>query len=324
MRRRLGAALVATAAAFAMGTAQAERFEFVAIGDMPYGPKEKAHPPYEHLIGLINQRKPAFTVHVGDIKSGSSPCTDEEFASQLAFFNRFDAALVYTPGDNEWTDCHRHPTQNFDPLERLAKLRQMFFAQPKTLGRQPFAVERQSDAMPAFKAYPENARFTRAGVLFVTLHVVGSNNNFEIRDMKAVEEFKARDEANIAWIRAAFEQARATKARGLVFMLQADPFETKMPWGDFPPHSGFTASIGQTLLPLAEAWGHPVLFVHGDSHRFVLDRPFRNDRGQPIQNVMRLEVFGAPDVHAVRVKVDTEDPDLFSVSPLLNPLSPRP
>jgi hypothetical protein len=96
-----------------------------------------------------------------------------------------------------------------------------------------------------------------------------------------------------------------------------------MPWGDFPPHSGFTASIGETLLPLAEAWRRPVLLIHGDSHRFVLDRPFVNAQKKPIANLLRLEVFGAPDVHAVRISVDADSADVFGFAPLLNPLSPR-
>ena len=319
--RHAGAALLA--ASFALAAQAGERFEFVALGDMPYGPRDKAWPPYEHLIGQVNALRPAFTIHVGDFKSGSTPCTDEEFEAQLGFFNRFESALVYTPGDNEWTDCHRAPAGGFDPLERLARLRQLFFAEPRSLGRKPLAVERQSDLQTGFAAYRENLRFSRAGILFVTLHIVGSNNNFETRDLQAVAEFKARDAANIAWIRAAFEQARTMNAKAVVFALQADPFEIRMPWGDFPPHSGFSASIGETLLPLAEAWGRPVLFIHGDSHRFVIDRPFKNASDKPIQNVVRLEVFGAPDVHAVRVKVDTDDPALFSFSPLFNPLSPK-
>ncbi len=321
MSQRLAAALLLALCAWA---AQAgERFDFVAIGDMPYGPRDKAWPPYEHLIGQINRLRPAFTLHIGDFKSGGSPCSDEEFEAQLGFFNRFDAALVYTPGDNEWTDCHHPQAGGFDPVERLAKLRQMFFARPLSLGRQPLAVTRQSDLMPAYALYRENLRFARAGVLFVTVHIVGSNNNFEVRDILAVEEFKARDAANIAWIRAAFDEARRSNARAIVFAMQGDAFEIKMPWGDFPPHSGFTASIGETLLPLAEAWGQPVLLIHGDSHRFVIDRPFKNGAGKPVQNVVRLEVFGAPDVHAVRVRVDSDDPALFSYSPIFNPMSPR-
>lgn len=315
----LCAALVLACAAGQCG----ERFEFVALGDMPYGPRERANPPYENLIGLINRAQPAFSIHIGDFKSGSSPCSDEEFEFQRGLFNRFDSALVYTPGDNEWTDCHRPQAGGFDPLERLARLREMFFTDPSSLGRAPLRVERQSDAMPEFALYRENLRFARGGVLFVTLHIVGSNNNFEARDMKAVEEFKARDAANIAWIRSAFALARTTNAKALVFAMQADVFETKMPWGDFPPHSGFAASVGETLLPLAEAWGQPVLLIHGDSHRFVVDRPFKNAQDKPIQNVIRLEVFGAPDVHAVRVTVDPDDTGVFGFTPLFNPMSPQ-
>jgi hypothetical protein len=61
--------------------AQEERspFSFVALGDMPYGNPEEAYPPYEALIEVINATTPDFSIHVGDIKAGSTPCTDEEF-----------------------------------------------------------------------------------------------------------------------------------------------------------------------------------------------------------------------------------------------------
>jgi len=311
VKRRWAAALLALGCA----AAQAERFDFVALGDVPYGPRDTAGPPYEALIGQINALKPAFSIHVGDFKSGSSPCSDEEFEAQLGHFNQFDAALVYTPGDNEWTDCHRFLAGSYDPVERLAKLREMFIAQP-------LAVQRQSDLMPGFALYRENLRFGRAEVLFVTLHIVGSNNNFEAHDPKALQEFRARDAANIAWIRAAFDEARARRAHAIVFAMQADPFQGKAGRRDFPPTSGFTTSIGQTLLPLAEAWGGPVLLIHGDTHRFAFDRPFRDASAKKIRNLLRLEVFGAPHVHAVHVQVDTEQAEPFSVSPLLNPLSP--
>jgi hypothetical protein len=315
--------LLAAALALHGAAAQAGRFEFVALGDMPYGPREIAWPPYEALIAQVNQLRPAFTIHVGDFKSGNSPCSDEEFEAQRGFFDRFDSALVYTPGDNEWTDCHRLFAGGFDPLERLAALRRMFFAEPRSPGRTPLPVQRQSDRMPAFAPYRENLRFLHGEVLFVTLHIVGSNNNFEPRDARAVEEFKARDAANIAWIRTAFDEARESQARAIVFAMQADPFESRANGHLFPPQSGFTASIGGALLPLSEAWGRPVLLIHGDSHRFRFDRPFANSRGDVIRNLARLEVYGAPDVHAVRVRVDTDAASPFDVTPVLNRLSPR-
>lgn len=308
----------AAALALVSGSAgAAERIEFVAIGDMPYGTREKVQAPYEHLIGQINALQPAFTVHVGDLKASATTCSDEEFAFQRANFERFASALVYTPGDNDWTDCHRPGAGRFDPVERLAKLREVFFPAPRTLGQRPFDVERQSAATP------ENVRFERADVLFVTLHVVGSNNNARSGNARAMAEFQARDAANVAWIRAAFERARAMSAQALVFMLQADPFQAPLPWNSDAP-SGFAVSIDRTLLPLAEAWGRPVLFVHGDSHVFTVDRPFRNAQGEPVRNVVRLQVYGAPDMHAVHVTIEPSAPSPFIFRPVMNPMQPGP
>ncbi|MDT9002024.1 hypothetical protein RQP53_22290 [Paucibacter sp. APW11] len=319
--------LATVLSAVALGAAQAAPFEFIAIGDMPYGAREQAYPAYAQLIKQINAVQPSFTIHVGDFKSGGSPCSDEEFGNQLNFFNSFAGALVYTPGDNEWTDCHRPKAGGYDPLERLAKLREMFFATPRTLGAKPLAVERQSELQPAYALYRENLRFEREGVLFVTLHVIGSNNNFEARDIKAVQEFFARDEANRAWVRAAFDRARAINARAVVLAMQADPLESRSAWTDWPTHSGFSSLFEGTLLPAAQAWGKPVLLVHGDSHRFTIDRPFKAvdgpDKGQVLRNLLRLQVFGEQEIHAVRVSVDPEADDPFGFKPLFNPLSPR-
>lgn len=103
-------------------------FEFAAIGDLPY--RESDYPEFEELIEAINSQGVVFTVHVGDIKSGSSPCSDENILAVAGFFQSFTNPLIYTPGDNEWTDCHRELAGNYDPLERLEFLRQHFFASP--------------------------------------------------------------------------------------------------------------------------------------------------------------------------------------------------
>ena len=296
-------------------------FTFVAIGDLPYGDAAEVYPPYERLIGIINRAQPDFTVHVGDIKSGSTECSDEELANQKAFFNSFATALVYTPGDNEWTDCHRESAGEYDPLERLAKVRELFFPSALTLGQQPFRVERQADVMPRFGLYVENSRFVHRGVLFVQAHIVGSNNNFEPRNLAAVEEFLARDAANVAWLTEAFRLAEREAVRGVVISVHADVFDSAAPYGDFPRHSGFAETFGNTLLPAAEALNKPVLVIHGDSHVFKLDRPYTNEEGDVIPNVTRLEVFGDTDMDAVQVTVSPDAPNgsLFSFAPLYGP-----
>jgi hypothetical protein len=277
-------------------------FSFVALGDLPYGASDKAGPPYRALIDRINQIDPVFSVHVGDIKSGSTLCSDEEFAQQKTHFQRFKGAVVYTPGDNEWTDCHRENNGSFDPLERLGKIRQMFFTSGLSLGSKPITVLNQSSVHPQHGKFIENMRWIHDKVLFVTVHVVGSNNNLESRDMAAVHEFFERDSANVAWIRAGFEQAIQMQADAMVVSFQADVLEGKTAWEDFPGGSGFRRSIGDTLLPLAQRWGKPVLVVHGDSHQFKIDQPFKLEK-KPVRNVTRLIVPGASDVRAVMVNV---------------------
>ena len=54
-------------------TASAQSFSFAAIGDVPYGPLSEL----TAVADTLNKNKLAFTIHVGDIKSGSSVCSDE-------------------------------------------------------------------------------------------------------------------------------------------------------------------------------------------------------------------------------------------------------
>ncbi|MFM8692951.1 MAG: hypothetical protein ACKODC_11340 [Limnohabitans sp.] len=291
-------------------------FSFVALGDLPYGSNEKSYANYRALIDRINRVQPVFSVHVGDIKSGSSECSDQLYTEQLEMFGRFEGAVVYTPGDNEWTDCHRISNGRYNPIERLSVLRQRFFTPGRSLGAVPIRVDNQSNLMPAHAAFVENQRWMHRGVLFATVHIVGSNNNFESRDAQAVQEFFGRDAANVAWIEAAFAHARQRQARALVLAFQADMFESRSVWEDFPASSGFQRSIQQTLLPLARSWGRPVLVVHGDSHRFRIDQPFTLE-GQPLTNITRLIVPGANDVRAVHVRVGPDSSFKFE---LLEPL----
>jgi len=268
-----------------------QSFSFIALGDLPYGPSDISYLPYRTLIKQINLAEPTFSIHVGDFKSGSTLCSDEEFSNQIAHFQSFQAALIYTPGDNEWTDCHRGNNGAFDPLERLDTLRKDFFRDGKTFGQNPIAVASQSQRMPAFSRYVENLRWQHQSTLFTTLHIVGSNNNFEARNPSAVNEFFHRDAANVAWIKDTFAVASEQKVELLVFAFQADVFEARNIYEDFPSWSGFRKSIAETLLPLAQQWGKPVLIIHGDSHRFKVDQPFTLNR-KPLTNITRIIVPG--------------------------------
>lgn len=317
--RIVAAALTATLLFGTPARAQAPgAFEFVALGDMPYNIPEDLE-KFDRLIDRVNALQPAFTLHVGDIISGRTLCSDENYARVKTHLDRFAGALVYTPGDNEWTDCHRFLGGRHDPIERLAALRRMFFPDPgKSLGRMPIKVESQSRNMAErFGHYVENVRFTKNDIHFASVHVVGSLNNFDGSRPETVQEYEKRNAANIAWIDAAFRQAQQASARGLVLFWQANVHATprRDPGADFAiPFRGTIEAVTRG----AAVFNKPVLVVYGDFHFFEV-RPFLDLKKRPVANVTRLQVYGDRQVHAVRIRVDPQDPALFNIAPLLVP-----
>jgi hypothetical protein len=288
-----------------------EPFDFVALGDTAYN-GEPDYPHYEALIDLVNSVEPAFSVHVGDIW-GAGTCADWHIERIAGFFKRFDHPLVYTPGDNEWTDCGNPGMGGFDTVERLQKLRQTFFLSDRTLGARPMTVIRQSD-VSTFKAYVENARWEKSGVLFVTAHVVGSHNHAFPASWTALAEFHERNKANVAWLNDSFRIAREEGHRAVVVVIHAELFAS-----DDSPLGPFGDTI-RAIRSGATRFERPVLLIHGDAHRFIVDRPFIEYLGEEEMpkraNITRLQVYGAPEIRAVRVRVEPETPWVFGFSPL--------
>lgn len=294
--------------------ASVERFSFAALGCMPYG--EANYPAFERLIAEINRHAPAFTVHCGDTKGGGERPTEEFLLRMKTWFDAFDGPLIYTPGDNEWTDVHRESNGRQDPLVWLGKVRATYFSEERSLGRRPLPLVTQRRD-PRFAKFVENARWTVGGVVFATVHVVGSHNNHNPDLPGAMEEFALRDAANEAWVRAAFAQARETNAPGLALFFQAQPFAYT--YGQDGRMPGFRRFL-DTVEAEARAWGKPVLLVHADEHRYRLEQAIPFERGgDPVPNVTRLETFGAGDIHGVLVTVDPASPQVFLAGPLLVP-----
>lgn len=306
----------------ALPGAESTRFTFTAIGCMPYG--EANWPGFERVIAEINRHHPAFTVHCGDTKSGSQPPSDAFMQRILEAFNSFEGPLIYTPGDNEWTDVHRENNGSQDPAVWLAKIRALYFAEERSLGKTPIALVTQR-TQPGFAKFVENARWTVGGVVFTTVHMVGSNNNYQPKVPGAVEEFIERQAANIAWMKAAFAEAKKTQAPGIAFFFQADAFyQDYGKNGRDPGFKDFLDALEEQCLFFQK----PVLLVHADEHRFRLDVAHRFERGSaPVPNVTRVETFGDGDLHGTLVLVDTASPQVFLPAPLIipgNPLPPLP
>jgi len=303
---------------FAVTTAQAATFNFVALGDLPYGSDETAGVKYRQLITQINALNPEFSIHVGDFKAGSAHCSNEEFERQRKHFDLFNGALIYTPGDNDWTDCGRKSNGSYDPLERLEKLRGQFFKPDTSLGQAPLPLVTQGKVMPAYSTFVENQRWQFSNTLFTTVHIVGSDNRFAPNNAEAEKEFLAREQANIVWMKETFQIAAKQKIQTLVFAFQADVIRGMSRSGTWAEKTGFHASIEKTLLPLAKEFQGSILIVHGDSHNFEFDQTFMLE-SQILKNVYRLEVPGAKTTGAVSVTIEEGNSIPFSVKKIIVP-----
>lgn len=286
---------------------------FAVIGDVPYGAAQiAAFPGWVDRINAQPGLDLAF--HVGDIKNGSSPCTDDYNAMIREQFDRFAMPLLYSPGDNEWTDCHRTAAGAYDPLERLDALRAAFFDTPgRTLGERPLEVDSQ-----AALGLPENQSLRAAGIEMATLHVVGSNNdrapwtgigNTTPIPRQLAEE-STRMGAVIDLVEETFARARQTNARAVALFQQADMFDPSyQPTWDV---SAFEPLV-QVLVDEASMFEGEVYLFDGDSHVYHVDRPVAGGsrwlgvygvRGQA-DNLTRITVDGeANNTNFLQVSVN--------------------
>ncbi|HEX5658527.1 MAG TPA: hypothetical protein VFX59_15095 [Polyangiales bacterium] len=323
----VGALVAVGTLATAKNEAQGFFFEpathFALIGDTPYAEYQIGQ--VDEMLREINASRSEFTVHVGDIKSGSTLCSDELIQQRYDQLQQL-RSLVYTPGDNEWTDCHRKAAGLYEPLERLSHLRELFFARPTfTTGQRPFRVYPQS-LDKGYEPFVENVLFVRSNVVISTLHVVGSNNNLALWDgigetaaaprQDRLDEVAAREAATLAWIDRTFDAAEKIGAAGVLIAMQADPaIEAEV-------GSALRKGFDNILAKLAErsiAFNRPVVLAHGDSHYFRVDKPLVaptqddsvKDAPRRLEDFTRVETFGDGEVHWVEVVIDPKTPEVF-------------
>ncbi len=294
----------------ALINAAAEPFEIGLMGDLPY---HESPATWQALRQDLDAAALEFVLHVGDIKAGDQSCSDVYFQQIQKDFQASKHPLFYTPGDNEWTDCMRHNNGGYDPLERLAKLRTLFAQGETSFGQHTLPLQRQS------AAYPENVLWQHRGVTFAALHLVGSQNNFirQNEDTDALwaarqQEYGARQVANLAWLKQAFNQANQHQSPGIMLFMHANPlFEMR----SAEPDNGFRDFL-RALEDATIDFAKPVVLVHGDSHYFRIDKPLRNRQTHHlVENFTRVEVFGASEVHWVKARIDASQPHVFFFQP---------
>ena len=282
-------------------TLSAGAVEFIALGDLPYS-DDQAATLADAITPAVRAADVPFVVHYGDFKSGGAACTDDALtAGRDEIHAIHDAPVFFTPGDNDWTDCDRAATgAPASELGRLDYLRRVFFADEQAMPTD-WGVDRQP-------LYPENAIWSVDDVVFVTTHVVGTNNGrdeiLEDDIDNALAHVEAREQAVRAWLT---DAAIATlRAKALVVIGHAD-VTTPFGAGACDASNRMRCDAYQDFRALlkraAEIHGKPMLYVHGDTSPFCVDEDF----GDGAENLWRLNGPGDYTViDAVKVTVTPE------------------
>lgn len=325
----LAVAVGLTACATAPGAGRTS-YTFGLWGDMPYK-KYGDDAKLPAVLASINASDIAFSIYDGDIKDGSSKCTDDIYTDALAMFGSMKKPVVYVPGDNEWTDCHRSNNGGYDALERLGHLRRVLFPSTASLGQTTMPLEHQGRQG---EKYVENTRFSQGPVVFAGFNVPGSNNNVILSEKECLSksarnatqcdaanaEYLDRDAANVLWLQQTFDQAKAKGALGVVLVIQADPGfdlpETEdVDESQLPQYSGYRNFVAQ-IVKQTEGYAGQVLLVHGDTHFYKVDKPLYSPT-KLLPNLTRLQTFGSPSLHWVKVTVDANAEQLFQIQPVI-------
>lgn len=279
------------------------------FGDSPYGVSPADTTGFNATPAFINSINAdpdvSLVLHVGDIHSGKQFCTEAYDRSIYDLWTTFQHPLVYTPGDNEWTDCHKpgegggswngttityktDPTSGNlidyaggDPIANLDLIRSIFFANPGYAIADHKLVLSQSQvdnsANPSDAKYVENVMWEQSKVLFVTVNIPGGSNNDADNWYGAptssaqTTEIAERTGADLRWIDAAFARANADGVKAVVIQTQADMWDLD---GKSASHIANYKPFIDKIASLSAAFNNkPVLLFNGDSHAYRSDNP---------------------------------------------------
>lgn len=241
---------------------------FLAMGDLPYAKGE-----YDLLVKQI-ERLPvegnSFAVHVGDIKPGAWQCDESIYLKVSNILKQSKLPVFALVGDNEWNDCT-------DP-DAAWKLWTKYFMRFEQNWAHQLGVYHSLER-------EENLSFVRNGVLFIGLNLVGGQV-FE-------DEWNTRLAQDVKWVERNLDRF-GEQVSSLVLMGHAQINQK---------HDGFIKPFNV----IADKFGKPVLYLQGDGHRWIHDRPF------PAQNILRVQVDqgGIAPPLLVSVTDDKENPFQF-------------
>ena len=264
MMRRGVLALVLCGAALAAQAAprQSGAHRFAVIGHSFSGSTGEER--LERALSQTRDSALAFVVATG-IKGAQEPCSDALYARRRELFDDARRPVIVVPAASDWSECVNGAGRQA-PIERLNRMRELFYAEPASLGVRPLALTRLSTAAK-FRSYVENAHWVVGKVMYASVNLPADNNHYRIEAGRN-SEFEDRSVANRFWLNRVFTLARRAHAEAVVLFSEGDVkilSETpglleRLRRPAAPGKDGF-ADIRRQIGALAQKFGGKVLLV---------------------------------------------------------------
>jgi len=239
------------------------------MGDVPRSDKEDIL--IQEQIKLHNELSQSeFMFHVGDIKTGKTPCDEEVYSKVAGYLKKINVPTFIVPGDNEWNDC--------DDPDSAWRFWVKYFMEFENNWKLETKIYRQTETK-------ENFAFTSKDVLFIGLNLVGGL----VHDST---EWRERHNNNALWVETQFSKNK-NDVRAAVIITQATPNEK---------HDDFMTKF----LISAEQFTKPIIFIHGDGHRWIYEESWLKP------NIIRIQVDQGGIAPPLKLVMNPESENIIS------------
>jgi len=217
----------------------------------------------KQAIDETDDKSSAFVVVTG-IKASNEACSDKLYQQRRTLIDDAKRPMMVLPAGSDWTEC-RNSAGRSNAIERLNRVRELFYGEPSSLGARKLTVTRLSMS-PRFRSYAENAHWSVGKVLYATVNLPANNNHY-IMEAGRNSEYEDRLVANRFWLNRLFAIARRDKLEAVVLFSEGDLKALSQPTGlqallrrAVPDNDGF-AETRRQVMALAQKFQGKVLLV---------------------------------------------------------------
>jgi hypothetical protein len=261
------AALAVHGALLAAPRKDSDRHQFGVIGHSFHNGGGEAK--LKQAIADESEPALAFVVVTG-IKGADESCSDKLYEKRREMFDDARRPMIVAPAASDWSECKNSAGRSV-AIERLNRLRELFFSEPASLGMHKMPLTRLS-ASPRFRSYAENAHWEVGDVLYATVNLPANNNHYR-PEAGRNSEYEDRLVANRFWLNRLFAMAKREKLDAIVLFSEGDVKALTQP-------TGLRALLGRAngrqdgfdeprrqIATLAQKFPGKVLLIDTDSAR---------------------------------------------------------